>query len=201
MYFGAVRRDTVQRAGLSLVVVVAVTLGLVWVGAPEFVARIAVGVLLGLSHAAAGAWTVWRTRAVPLGTHNFATEAYGWLEVERVGAADSATVVGLALPETTWDRLVMAADSAALNAGLSTPGLMAGTRMDGRQVIAGGPWPSDSTLFVDIEALAGDRSEWLVDAMALELGLVRRRVPLWGTIAVGVAATALFEIVTWSGAV
>lgn len=193
--------DTLQRAIVTAAVALAAMLALRWVGAPELVGHIAGGLMLGLSHSAAGAWTTWRTRAVPLGTHDFATDAHGWLELERLDGGEPATLVGLALPETTWDRLVIAADSAAMNAGVTTPGLMCGLRMGGRQVIAGGPWPKDSTLFVDVEALDGTGPEQLIDSMAAELRGVRLRLPLWGSVAAGISAAVAYEILSAGGLV
>ncbi len=184
-------RDTKVRAVVTGAGAIAVWWVLLRVGVPEFISAVAAWSVIHGGHLGSGWLPAFRAKAVWPGVHNLDPESPGWVEWDPPDPAEPPRVVGFALAQPTWDRLEIAAEAAAHQAEVKTPGLMIGRRMRRRAVFACGPWPSDSTLCVRYDMLDAERTEELVDAFAAELRHVRRRVPLWGTIAAGVAFMAM----------
>ena len=178
-------RDTADRVAATIVVGVVLWVVARRLGVPEAVELAVIPVVAGVSHGLTGLWPLRRAAAVAPGIHELDTDKPAWLEVVPDEPWRPTRVVGCALAEPVWDRLVLAAETAASGAGIKPPGVMIGQRMRDRYVFAAGPWRRDTTLCVDLDVLDPERADELAGRLAGELRWVRARLPLWGTLAAG----------------
>lgn len=192
-------RDTADRTAATVVVGVVLWALVRQLGVPELWDLTVMSLTVGVSHGLAGMWPLSRAGAVVAGVHDLGTDAPAWLEEVPFDESRPVRVVGCALSQPTWDRLERAAEAAADEAGVKAPGVMVGRRMRGRRAFAVGPRRRDSTLCISVALLDAAHDGEMTRAFAGELRWVRRRVPLWGTAAAGLALFVAREVLSGLG--
>ena len=166
------------------------------IGGPRWMASVAVGIVLSASHHRAG-WValVW-ARALLTGPY-YTGRTPGKDRWRLTDVEMQRSVRAVAIWEDDYDQAVGAVDVAAHAAGVKSPYLHIGRRMS-TAAFAAGPRPDDTVVCVSIEMLDPARSEDLHRVLVAELGLARRRVPLWGSVAAAaVVCVWTFVAASW----
>ena len=178
-------KHTIRRATLMAVGAASLWSALLAIDGPRWLASIAVGIFLAASHHNAGWVALAWARALLTGPYY----TDGTPEKDRWRLTDvemRRSVRAVAIWEDDYDRAVGAVDVAAHAAGVKSPYLHIGRRMSAA-AFAAGPRPDDTVVCVSIEMLDPARSQDLHRVLVAELGLARRRVPLWGSVAAAAA--------------